>query len=173
MSEGIGPLNLGDANLKGFDALEPGRYNAEVFEMTMDAVKNTSGTGKMPAGTPMIKVQFKLLSNSRGETDGINNRRAWATFVIPPEGYDERKAQNMKGMIARLFIALGTPEETVLSGSFDPDFEDFKAVPCVVILGREPKKDMSGNIIEGEFNNPVKGVKLAGSIAGQEAGQLI
>jgi hypothetical protein len=173
MSSGIGPLNLQDADLKGFEALDPGRYNAEVFEVTMDAVKNTSGTGKMPAGTPMMKVQYKLLSNAAGETQGIENRRAWQTFVIPPESYDERKAQNMKGMIARFFIALGTPEEEVLSGSFDPDFEDLKGLPCVVILGREPKKDMNGNIVEGEFNNPVKGVKKAGSIAGQEAGQLI
>jgi hypothetical protein len=168
-----GPLNLSDANLKGFEALDPGRYNAEVFEITMDAVKNTSGTGKMPAGTPMVKVQYKITSNAAGDTEGIENHRAWQTFVIPPADYDEKKAQNMKGMLARFFIALGTPEETVLSKKFEPDFEDYVGLPCVVVLGKEPKKDMQGNVVEGEFNNPVKGVKPAGSLAGQEAGSLI
>jgi hypothetical protein len=171
----IGPLNLSDADTSEprFEALPPGRYNAEVFEITPDVVKNLSGTGKMPAGTPMIKVQYRLLSDARGETKGINNRRVWQTFVIPPADYDEQKAQNMRSMLARFFIALGTPEETVLSAGFDPDFEDYKGLPCVVIVSREPKRDMDRNIVEGEFNNPVKGIKKAGSIAGQEAGQLI
>lgn len=168
-----GPLNLGDANLKGFDAVDPGRYNAEVFEMSLDAVKNASGTGKMPAGTPMIKIQYKLLSDANGTTDGIENRRVFQTLVIPPKDYDAGKAATMKGMIARLFIALGTAEETVVSDSFNPDFEDYVGLPCVLVLGKEPKKDMSGNVVEGEFNNPVKGVKPAGSLAGSEAGSLI
>jgi hypothetical protein len=172
MSE-AGPLNLGDANIKGFDAVDPGRYNAEVFEMTMDAVKNTSGTGKMPAGTPMIKLQYKLLTDANGNSEGIENRRVFQTLVIPPKDYDAGKAATMKGMIARLFIALGKSEEEVVSDSFNPDFEDYVGLPCVVVLGKEPKKDMSGNVVEGEFNNPVKGVKPAGSLAGSEAGSLI
>jgi hypothetical protein len=161
-----GPLNLQDADLKGFDPLEPGRYNAEVYEFTMDSVKNTSGVGKMPAGTPMVKVQFKL-------TDEPNeNRRVFSQYVIPPKDYDKGKAAKMKGMLARLFIALGASEEEVLSKDFDPDFEDYKDVPCVVVLGKEPKKTRDGQIIEGEYNNPVKGVKPAGSVATASGGLL-
>jgi len=151
-----GPLNLSDADMKGFDPLEPGRYNAEVVEITMDAVKNLSGEGKMPAGTPIVKCQFKITDEEYA------NRRVWVQYVIPPKDYDKGKASKMKGMLARFFIALGVPEEEVLSKTFDPDFDDFIEVPCVVSIGKEPKKDRQGNIIEGEFNNPVKGIKPAG-----------
>lgn len=152
-----GPLNLSDADMKGFDPLEPGNYNAEVFDIGMDAVKNASGEGKMPAGTPMVKVQFKITDEE------YENRRVWAQYIIPPKDYDKGKAAKMKGMVARLFIALGTPEEEVLNAKFDPDFDDYKGQPCVVVLGKEPKKNRQGEIIEGEFNNPVKNVKPAGS----------
>jgi len=157
-SSGLGPLNLSDADLSGFDAVDAGRYNAEVFEMKMDAVKNTSGKGKLPAGTPMIKVQFKLLDN------GVENRRVFVSYAIPPTTYDAKKAATMKGMIARFFMALGEPEEKVLSNTFDPDFDDYVGRSCVVIVGKEPKKTSEGIVIEGEFNNPVKGVKPAGTI---------
>lgn len=156
----IGPLNLSDADVKGFDAVDAGRYNAEVFEIKMDAVKNTSGQGKMPAGTPMVKVQFKLTDSE------VENRRVFVTYVIPPPDYDQSKAQKLRGMLARFFIALGEPEEKVLGKKFDPDFEDYIGRPCVVVVGKEPKKDQSGNTIPDEFNNPVKGVKPAGSAAG-------
>jgi hypothetical protein len=159
----MGPLNLQDADLKGFEAVEAGRYNAEIFSITMDAVKNLSGTGKMPAGTPMVKVQFRLTD------EGVENRRVFSTYVIPPNDYDATKASKLKGMLARFFIALGDPEEKVMSSSFAPDFEDYIGRPCVVIVGKEAKKDQSGSVIPDEFNNPVKGVKPAGTIAGSEA----
>src|SRR5438105_3660881 len=112
-----GPLDLSNADLTGFDPLEPGRYNAEVFDIAMDAVKNADGTGKMPTGTPMVKFEFVL-------TEEPNvNRHLWAQFVIPPKDYDKSKAAKMKGMLARAFIGLGESEEKVLSKDFDPDFE--------------------------------------------------
>lgn len=163
----MGLLNLQDADLKGFEAIDPGHYDAEVFEMKMDAVKNASGQGKMPAGTPMIKVQFKLTG------EGVENRRVFSQYIIPPKDYDKAKAQKLKGFLARFFIALGEPEEKVLGKGFDPDFEDFLGRPCVVVLGKEPKKDMSGNIVEGEYNNPVKGVKPAGSSTASSSGGLL
>jgi hypothetical protein len=162
-----GPLNLSDADLSGFEPLNPGRYNAEVFEITMDAVKNTSGEGKMPAGTPMVKVQFKLTDES------VENRRVFTQFVIPPKEYDKAKASKMKGMLARFFIATGDSEETVLNKDFDPDFENYKGRPVVVVLGKEPKKDRQGNIVDGEYNNPVKGIKPAGSIVGTTQSGLL
>lgn len=151
-----GPLNLADADMKGFDPLEPSRYNAEVVEITWDAVKND--TGKTPIGTPIMKVQFKITDEE------YDNRRVWTQFVIPPKDYDKSKAAKMKGMIARFFIALGFSEEEVLSKNFEPDLDDLAGTACVVAVGKEPKKDRQGNVIEGEFNNPVKSVKPAGSI---------
>ena len=154
----VGLLNLSDADMGGFEALDPGRYNAEVFDMTMDAVKNAGG--KTPVGTPMIKVEFKLTDDHAG------SRHAWTQFVVPPKDYDKEKAAKMKGMIARFFVAMGDSEETVRSKDFDPDFEDYKGRPCVVVLGKELKRTREGEIIEGEYNNPVKGVKPAGSLVG-------
>jgi len=163
----MGLLNLSDADLSGFEPLEPGRYNAEVFEMTMDAVKNLSGEGKMPAGTPMVKIQFKLTD------ENVNNRRVFVTYVIPPKDYDTGKAAKMKGMLARTFMALGDSEETVRNKNFDPDLNDYVGRECVVVVGKEQKRTRDGEPIEGEFNNPVKGVKPAGSVAGTASGGLL
>lgn len=158
----MGPLDLSDANIKGFEAVDAGRYNAKVFALDMDAVKNTSGRGKMPAGTPMIKVQFKLTADNIDPS--VENKRVFVSYVIPPEGYDQKKAATMKGMIARFFMALGVPEEQVMSNAFDADFQAFIDSDCVVVVGKEPKRTSDGVVIDGEYNNPVKGVKPAGSI---------
>lgn len=151
---GHGPLNLSDADLKGFEALPVGRYNAAIYEITWDAVKNAGG--KMPIGTPIMKVTYTLTD------EGMNNRRAWQQFVVPPNDYDAKKRATMTGMIARFFIALGFTEEQVTGKKFQPDFEDLKGRPVVITLGREPKKDQNGNVIPDEYNNPVKGVKAPG-----------
>jgi len=173
-----GPLNLSDADLSGFEPIPPGRYNGEVFEITMDAVKNTSGEGKMPAGTPMMKIQFKLTGNEPvtlddGKTMDIENRRVFTQFVIPPKEYDKGKAAKMKGMIARFFIATGDAEEVVLNKEFDPDFAEYQGKPVVLVLGKEPRRDREGNTVEGEYNNPVKGIKPAGSIVGATTSGLL
>jgi len=165
-----GLLNLSNADTSGFEPLEPGRYNAKVFEISIDAVKNPGG--KTPVGTPMVKVQFALFDNEHMGS-GLDNRRVWTQYVVPPKDYDQSKAAKMNGMIARFFMALGVPEETVRSKNFDPDFEDFKDRPCVVVVGKEQKRTRDGDIIDGEFNNPVKGVKPAGSIGESTATGLL
>ena len=169
MSGPLGPLNLSDADTKGFDAFEAGRYNAEIFEMKMDAVKNASGQGKMPAGTPMVKVQFRITD----EIEGSTNRRVFSQYIIPPADYDKDKAAKIKGMFVRFLTAVGEDEAKVKSAKYDPDFEDFIGRECVVVVSKEPKKDQNGNIVEGEYNNPVKGVKEKGSIVGSDGGGLL
>jgi hypothetical protein len=97
----------------------------------------------------------------------------FVTYVVPPKDYDAGKAAKMKGMLARFFMALGDSEETVRGKNFDPDFDDYIGRECVVVVGKEQKRTRDGDIIEGEFNNPVKGVKPAGSIAGAPTGGLL
>lgn len=160
----IGPLNLQDADIKGFDALDPGKYNAEVFAITMDAVKNTDGTGKMPSGTPMIKVQVKILDPRIDDQLLDQDRRAFTSFSIPPKGYDAKKAKIINGMIARFFIALGEPEEKVLSNKFDPNFDDYIGRACVVSLSKEEYPKGSG-----EYQNRIKGFKPAGSAGASDS----
>jgi len=164
-----GPLNLGDADLKGFEAVDPGSYNVVVHEMKMDAVKNTSGEGKMPAGTPMVKIQWRATEDN---PEGLDNRRFFSQFIIPPKSYDKKKAQIMKGMLAKAFIALGESEETVRNDKFNPDFEDYVGREAVIVVGKEPKK-IGGEVIHDEFNNPVKAIKPAGSISGNDGGGLL
>ena len=72
----------------------------------------------------------------------------------------------MDGMLARFFIAIGYDEAEVLSGEFDPDYEDMIGRECRVVVGqREWPKD------SGEMQNNVKGVKPVGSDS--PAGSLV
>lgn len=167
---GLGPLDLSTADTRGFIALDAGPYDAEIFEMSMDAVKNADGQGKTPAGTPMIKVQYKI-KNPR--IDGVvidQDRRTFQSFVIPPKGYDKKKADTMTGMIARFFIALGYPEETVKSKTFQPDFEDCIGKPCTVTLSRKIKYGTKPE--DNEWENRVTGVKKAGVAQAASSGLL-
>jgi hypothetical protein len=164
-----GPLDLSGADTKGFDALDAGRYDAEVYEISWDAVKNTDGTGKMPSGTPMLKIQFKVL-DPKIDGESLNqDRRVFTQFVIPPKDYDQKKSATMKGMVARFFMALGFEEEAVKSSEFTPDFEALKGTPCVVVLNKylyPPDPET------GEWRNQVKGVKPAGTGVGTSTGLL-
>lgn len=160
----MGVLDLSGADLKGFDALDAGRYDAEVFAITMDAVKNISGEGKLPAGTPLMKVQFKILNPVIEGVAIEQDRRCFTQYAIPPKGYDPKKSATMNGMIARFFIATGDDEAKVLSKTFDPDFEDYIGRKVVVTLSKQQKY---GTLPEdNEWDNSVKGVKAAGTATG-------
>lgn len=163
-----GPLDLSDADVRGFDALDAGPYMAEVFAMSMDAVKNTSGEGKTPAGTPMIKIQFKVIDPKIDGEVLEQDRRVFTTYTIPPKDYDKKKAQTMKGMIARFFMALGYTEDEVKSAKFSPDFEDQIGKSCVVTLAKQEYPAGSG-----EWNNRVTGVKSADKFVGASSGGLL
>lgn len=164
-----GPLDLSGADTHGFDALDAGRYDAEVYEMSWDAVKNTDGKGKMPAGTPMLKIQFKILEPKIDNEVIDQDRRVFTQFVIPPRDYDPKKSATMKGMVARFFMALGFEEDQVKSSSFEPDFDELKGTPCVVVLNKYlyPEDPETG-----EWRNSVKGVKPVGSGVGTSSGLL-
>src|SRR3954451_20733579 len=135
---GYGPLDLSDANMEGFDPLDPGSYNAEIIKVDMDAVKNPGG--KMPIGTPIIKVQYRVLEPKIAGEVIDQDRRVFGQFVIPPSDYDAKKRATMTGMIGRFFVAMGYEEEAVTAPGFNPDFEALESQPCVITIGKEPKK---------------------------------
>lgn len=164
-----GPLNLSDADLKGFEALDAGRYDAEIFEIKWDATKGGENA-KMPAGTPLMKVQCKVLNPViKGEAID-QDRRVFTQFVSPPKDYDKKKAATMKGMIARFLIASGDTEEMIRSPKFDPDFEDYKGRPIVVILSKVRKYNTKPE--DDEWENKITGFKAAGSSTGGNSGLL-
>lgn len=169
---GQGPLNLSDADTSGFAPLEAGRYPAEVFEAKWDAVKNTSGTGRLPAGTPCVKVQFKITDPDLKEARGYEPR-VFAQYNIPGPDYDKGKASKMKGMFVNFLVALGEDESKVKTAKYNLDLEDLLGRECVVVISKEQKKDQNGNLIEDEYNNPVKGVKPAGTATGGSSEGLL
>jgi len=163
-------LDLSGADTSGFDAMPSGTYEAEVFEVTMDAVKNESGEGKLPPGTPMIKVQFKITGkgSESGEDYEFNNRRAFTNYIIPPPKYDTAKAAKMKGMLVKFFQALGFSDEVLAGKDFDPDLNELKGMPIAIVLGQKPKY----NGAEGEMDNVVRSVRPAGAGAVVAGGLL-
>lgn len=164
-------LNLTDADTTGFEALPPSRYPAEVFEATMQEVKKD--TGKMPIGTPMINVQMRIT----GPTDAEENRRAFRSFVIPPDDYgvkpkDEKKkkaADKMNGMIVRFLLAIGYTEEDLRKPDFDLDLEAIQGKECAVQLTRVPKmaedpQNPTKYVATGEMKNEIAGFYPIGEL---------
>lgn len=158
-------LNLTDA--EDFAPLPPGAYQCEVFSVEMAETKGGEDA-KLPGGTPMMKIQFKVLANRDGETEiddegktaKLENRRFFGQWVIPPKEIDGAPYKHygmMLGQIARLFKALGY-EETVIKDKkgFDPDLDEQVGKQVLVTVGRDMQYG----------TNPVKGVKaLEGDMA--------
>lgn len=151
-------LNLTDA--EDFKPLPPGAYQCEVFNVEMTETKG-GDDAKLPKGTPMMKIQYKVLATEDGETevddDGKNvkleNRRFFGQYVIPPKEIDGTPYEHygmMLGQIVRLFKALGWEETEIKDKKgFNPDFDEMVGRTCTVTVGR----DMTYG------SNPVKGVK--------------
>jgi len=155
MSEGI--LDLSGADTSGFEACDPGSYNCTVYEISMT---ETSGQGKLPAGTPMVKVQFRATDEN---PDGIENRRFFTNYPIPSADYEN--ASRVLGNFVNFLVAVGEDETKVKSKGFNlKNLQDLQGRECVVRVGREEYPKGSG-----EYSNPVKGVKPAGSQTSQAA----
>jgi hypothetical protein len=155
----IGPLNLGDADTSWdgeYEAIPKGRYAATVKKVEWDQVKNANGLGKMPTGTPMLKVQFSLIA------DPYHNRVVFAQYLIPPSDYDKERASKMKGMLVNFLIATGEEEKSVRGKNYEIPTDDLVGREVVVGVSRYPKK-IDGVVQQGEYNNSVGAVKPAGS----------
>src|SRR4029077_7395724 len=121
-------LDLSDANTEGFEPLPTGKYQAEIFEITMDETQNPEG--KVPKGTPLMKVQYKVVE------EPYENRRLFQQYVIPPPDYPKDKRAWMLCMLANFFIATGEDEATVKSSNFDPDLDDYKGRRVTVTVAQ-------------------------------------
>jgi hypothetical protein len=151
-----GVLDLSSADTTGFTPLDSGTYDCELFEHKWDATKggtNPDGTPKkMPAGTPLLKLQFKVIEPE------FDNRRLFDQFVIPPNDYDKEKADKMKGALVRFFVAMGMEEAQVKSASFNINeaLNNLYGEPVRVTVGQEV---IPYGARAGEISNPVKGYK--------------
>jgi len=162
MGEGLG-LNLAGADLSGgdFDAIPSGTYHCTVFKMEMKQTKG-SDTSVLPKGTPMINVQFKVEDEDREDADGdtvkVHNRRLFRQLIIAPakvggKPYEHKKV--MDRILGQFFKCVGYSEEEILSGDFDPDFDEIKGKDILVVVGQKQKWGAE----EGVMDNEVKGFK--------------
>lgn len=155
-------LDLSGADTTGFDPVDGGRYDAEVWEMEWQKTK-PDATGAYGPNWPYINVQFKI--EGRVNKESVGDRRVFAKFFPKaPDGYDPKKAAKSQGTFVNFLVALGYKEEDIKTASFQlPDFESLKAKPLVIVVSKDPNKDDQGNLV-GYFNN-VNGFKPAGSAA--------
>ena len=151
-------LDLSGADDSAFDPIPSGAYPAVVFEAAMTETKG-GPEAKLPAGTPMLKVQFKITH------EDYDNRRAFTNYVFPPEDYDQSKAAKLKGNLVRFLTALGYDRDKIVSGKFKLDVEELVGKECTVVLGQQE--------YNGETTNNVKGVKPAGELVGGSGSGLL
>lgn len=157
-------LDLSKADTSGFEPMDSGTYDATVFEVTL---KETKGgpEAKLPKGTPMWNVQFRIGNQTKPEYE---NRRCFRQYVIAPARVDgkvnDKKAVS-DGMIVKLLTDMGYNEDDVKSGKFNPDFADMAGRPVRVTVKKKIK--YGSNPDDNEFDNEVVGTKPAsGSTTG-------
>lgn len=149
-------LDLSGSDTSGFEALPTNSYNSTVYETEMTEV---SGSGKLPAGTPMVKVQFRV-----AEGEDHAGHPFWTNYPLPPADYEN--AAKTLGNFVNFLVALGEDEAKLKSKGFDlAKLKDLEGRECVVRVTREEYPKGSG-----DYTNRVKGVKPAGSAIGAAAG---
>jgi hypothetical protein len=170
--EGIGPLNLSDADLTEFsyDLIPAGtKVRAEVFDI--DETSITKDDGKLPQGTPGYNVHFKVLNT--GEGSKWYNKRVFNRYWIPGEGYDKEKAAKMRGMFVNFLIALGYTKEEVMGGSFAVDRDDIQGRELFIVVGKKAaQKDSDGNEIY-PAQNTIVGTKSLADVGAAETSTLL
>lgn len=144
-------LDLSGADTSGFQALDSGSYNCTVYETEMAEV---AGTGKLPAGTPMIKVRFAV------QDDEHKGHPFFTNYPLPDPSYENHA--KVIGNFVNFLVALGEDEAKVKKGGFDlANLKSLEGRECVVRVTKEewPKGT-------DDWTNRVKGVKPAGSAVG-------
>ena len=145
-------LDLSGADTKGFEPLSAGPWPAIVHAAEM--VETSGGpNAKLPAGTPMLKVQFRCTDPE------YDTHRVFGNFptVAPPE-YDKTKASKMLGNLVNFLIGVGYDEKKVRSGNFTLEAEDLIGRECDIIVSVKP-----GYNDPTTKQNELRGVKPLGT----------
>jgi hypothetical protein len=124
-------LNLGDIDIKKFDPIPAGTYDAKV---TGGELKSTSGEGKL-GKVPMINWEFTI------QDEEYVNRKVWMNTVI-----HETTLFNLKAL-----LATGKFSEEDMAAELDFEIED--------IIGEEVRVVVAQREYNGEVRNEVKRVK--------------
>lgn len=139
-------LDLSGSDTSGFEPMPAGEYDAVVYNAEMTETKG-GPNAKLPAGSPMVKVEFRITE------DDYKNRVAFTNFVLV--GTDDERTAKALGGFVRFLVALGEDEAKLKSKGFAYDkLAELNGRECVLRLGPpDPGYDF----------NSVKGVKAAGT----------
>ena len=162
----VGPLDLSGADTSGFEPVPSGLYKGTVYEAEWQAVKNEGG--KLPVGTPMLNVQFRLEEKVGSPDMKVENRRVFTKYMLPGEGYDAEKTARMKGMFVNFLKNLGYDEKKITKPGFNLDLEELKGKELCLLLGVQPENAEKGYAAQ----NTVKGTKPADAAAASSTGLL-
>jgi hypothetical protein len=145
-------INLTDVDDRSFEALPAGRY---VLKITDYEMKETSGSGKLGKGVPMINWEFTVQSDVKGD-DKYKNRKLWMNTVI-----HETTLFSLKGLLR----ASGAYTDADLQGEID--FEPDEVVGADVI-GVVAQREYNGDMV-----NDVKRVKALSDDDREEVSSLL
>lgn len=136
-TEGMGPLDLSDADTTGIEPIPSGtKLRAEVFEIS--TVKIEKEDGKLAFGTPGYKIQARILNE--GAESQYYNRRVFNNYWLPGNDYDKEKGAKMRGMFVNFLTAIGYDEKEVMGGSFVVDENDIQGREFILTVGVQPAR---------------------------------
>ena len=155
-------LDLTEREDAQFEPIPAGKYLATVFEAEE---RLTGGGGKLPEGTPMIAIQWRIdeamFPTEEGSTgNAFENRRVFSQNVIPPKeinGAPYKNYKMMNGIIFRLLASIGYTDEQLNSGTFELDYDDMKDRKAIITVGRYEYEDP--DTAEKTVRNNVKGFR--------------
>jgi hypothetical protein len=150
-------LDLTERESGDFEPVPAGKYLASVYEAEE---RSTSGNGKLPEGTPMVAIQWKLEKALFDTEEKIENRRVFSQNVVPPKEIDGEPYKNykmMNGIIFRLLESIGYTEDELSSGTFELDYDDMPGRQAIITVGRYTYKDP--DTAEETVRNNVKGFR--------------
>ena len=161
-------LDLSGAEGGEFELIKSDTYSCEIARAEVREIKNQDGKGKLPAGTPMWAIGFRI---DEGEYE---NRWVWRNYIIAPakiKGKAYEHKAKMDGMLVRFLTDIGYDPEEVTSGSFEADVQDFEGRRCRVTVGQRSWKDPDTG--ETNVDNEVKGTKPLQAGAESAGGGLL
>ena len=134
-------INLTGVEDRSFEPLPSSRY---ILKITDFELRETSGSGKLGAGVPMINWEFTVQSDRNGD-EKYKNRKLWMNTVI-----HEKTLFNLKSLLR----ATGAFKGEELEGEVD-----FEPEQC---LGTEVIGVVSQREYNGDTVNDVKRVVALG-----------
>jgi hypothetical protein len=168
--EGIVDLTDRDESVGvgGYYAVPSGSYNCTVDDADWTYVRAVDG--KLPEGTPGLNVRFRV-DQDEPERRGLKvaNQCFFKTYWIAPKDHDKEAAQKLNGALVNFLRAAGVSDEKLNNKKFNLNDEKDEIIgnPLVVVVSKRH------NDFTDQDENPVQGVKPAGSTTKSAAGSVL